>query len=583
MQYLGKEPDAVKQDEQDKQAGANALQSVNKFRVSGQVVDKGTNGDSQDAKSERNLEFFLHYRPVYLIKRILSSWCSAAGMYNVKQVMDGIVARFVRILSSRAFFLGVLIFFCLQALWIALSAVYPMAFDEEVHFGIIKIYAGQLSPFLSGQPEGADSFGAVARDPSYLYHYLMSFPYRVIAHFTDSQSAQVVVLRLLNIPILALGLVLFRKVLLRARLSPALVNLSILLFTLIPIVPFLGGQINYDNLLLVLVPLLCLFAYDVMVGLKKQRILLVPLVWLVIVFLTASLVKYAFLPIGLAAILFLLVYGIRHFRGAWDKICPTLAASFKAISPIRKVVMGILLLAMVVLFVQRYGVNAVTYHHPVPPCDAVIGEQKCASYGPWQRNHLLAQSKGDFDRSPLTYAATWTYWLWHRMFFVVNGPGSLYATRPPLPLPYIATALIAVSGVTALILLWRQVFRGRAYLGFFLGMIVLYCATLWLEDYSQYLETSQPVAINGRYLLPLVLLGVALIGQAFSYALRAQHRLKAGLAAAAIILFLQGGGAMGFILRSDETWNWQNKTVIRLNNGARQALSLVTFEYKKFY
>src|SRR5690348_13109817 len=125
-------------------------------------------------------------------------------------------ARFItRLLGSRRFFYGVLIFFGLESLWIAISAAYPMAFDEDFHFGLIKIYSHHWLPFLSGQPEGADAFGAVARDPSYLYHYLMSFPYRLISFCTGNETAQVVFLRLLNIMLFGTALVLFRRVLRR--------------------------------------------------------------------------------------------------------------------------------------------------------------------------------------------------------------------------------------------------------------------------------------------------------------------------------------------------------------------------------
>src|SRR6185312_5810861 len=100
--------------------------------------------------------------------------------------------RILTIVSSPRFFWAIVLLLAFQASWIALSARYPMAFDEDFHFGVIRIYAHHLSPFLSGQPPGADAYGAVAHDPSYLYHYLMSFPYRLISLFTDNQTAQVI-------------------------------------------------------------------------------------------------------------------------------------------------------------------------------------------------------------------------------------------------------------------------------------------------------------------------------------------------------------------------------------------------------
>lgn len=63
-----------------------------------------------------------------------------------------------------------------------------MAFDERLPLGIITLYAHHLSPFWQAQPAHADAFGAVFRDPSYLYHWLMSFPYRFVSIFTDNHT-----------------------------------------------------------------------------------------------------------------------------------------------------------------------------------------------------------------------------------------------------------------------------------------------------------------------------------------------------------------------------------------------------------
>src|SRR5687768_2222343 len=100
--------------------------------------------------------------------------------------MDRIAQKILGILGTRKFFWVVLGFFVFESVWIALSAIYPMAFDEEFHVSVIRIYSEQWSPFLAGQPENANRFGSLATDPSYFYHYLMSFPYRLLSVFTDS-------------------------------------------------------------------------------------------------------------------------------------------------------------------------------------------------------------------------------------------------------------------------------------------------------------------------------------------------------------------------------------------------------------
>ena len=40
----------------------------------------------------------------------------------------------------------------LQSVWIALTARYPQAFDENYHFGLIQLHAHQLLPFFTHQP-----------------------------------------------------------------------------------------------------------------------------------------------------------------------------------------------------------------------------------------------------------------------------------------------------------------------------------------------------------------------------------------------------------------------------------------------
>src|ERR1700733_14621302 len=111
-------------------------------------------------------------------------------------------------LGTRQFFILVLALFLVEAVWIAVSGRYPMAFDEDFHLGIIQIYAHHLSPFFASQPPNADAYGAVARDPSYLYHYLMSFPWRLITALTHNFVAQVIFMRMFSVAFFAIGLVL---------------------------------------------------------------------------------------------------------------------------------------------------------------------------------------------------------------------------------------------------------------------------------------------------------------------------------------------------------------------------------------
>ena len=497
--------------------------------------------------------------------------------------MKLITQRIVRLLGSRQCTYAVLVFFCIEALWVACSAVYPMAFDEDFHVGVIKIYSHHWLPFLSAQPDGAGQFGPVARDPSYAYHWLMSFPYRIVAALTHSEAAQVVTLRLINVALFGYGLVLFRKVLARANVSRPLANVSLAIFILIPIVPVLAGQINYDNLLFPVTAGLCLLVFSAYRDMREDVIPLRTLVWLAVLAMFGCLVKYAFLPLVLAAVLFLGATGIRAFRGRWNKLLPAVKTSFAGIGAKSRLGLLVALLLSTVLFAQRYVLNVAAYHTPLPDCSAVLSTDACMSYGPWARNYTYEQSKVSVSANPFSYAWTWVQGMHFRLFFSINGPAGGFTNYPPAPLPSATAIVVGVCGVLAVVIYWRRVFANRSYLVFLLLLCGAYVLTLWLDNYMEYLETGQPVAINGRYLLLILLPLAAVFGRGLSTALRPWPQLKAIAAALAILLFLQGGGVSGFILRSDSTWYWPNKTVEHTNNAAKDILQPLILEGNKYY
>jgi hypothetical protein len=500
------------------------------------------------------------------------------------------LTRVVAVLRSRRFFVVVIAFFVFEAAWIAMSAVYPQAFDEDFHFGIIRIYSHYWLPFLGSQPPHANAYGAVARDPSYLYQYLMSFPYRIIALVTHSQMAQIICLRLIDVGLFATGLVLFRRVLIRAGSSVAMAQSSILLFTLIPVVPQLAAHINYDNLIFPLVAWVCLLTFDITDQIRQRRLNIRSLSALIIVGLLATQVKYAFLPIFAGAVLFLLFMAGRAY---WKKplvLLAQLRRSWTAQSWRAKALILSFLLVAVGIFAQRDAVNLVEYHTFTPNCSSVLSIKACNAYGPWKRNyttHKIVQAKVaegtiSYD-NPIVYFGQWIYWLWYRLFFAINGPSSNYANYPPLPLPAAAAALLAATGAVAVIVWRRRIFHDNPYIAFFFVVSMLYLASLWVEGYSQYRYTDELVLMNGRYLLPVLLLMGAIIGRAFSIGLHKSVTVRSALALVAILLFVEGGGFLTFITRSDASWDWPNSAVVKVNDAARKITKPVIIKGSKNY
>lgn len=447
-----------------------------------------------------------------------------------------------------------------------------MAFDENFHLGVIRLYAHHLTPFWQAQPAGADVFGAVFRDPSYLYHWLMSFPYRLISIFTDSQTAAVLWLRFINIGLFAAALPLYRRLLLKTGAPRTLVHLCLAVFVLIPITPLLAAQINYDNLLLPLTALTLLMTVNLSQGLRgKKRLDINTLLILITVVTLTCLVKYAFLPIALVVAAYLAVLAWRT-RANLD---------LTPLKPTSWLLLALLALSLGLL-TQRYGVNLVRYHKPVPDCAETLSVQRCQSYGPWIRDHYLETHKpAAVTTSPPTFTADWFYGMWMRSFFAVDGPGSNFQTRGPLILPGIGAIVFAsVSFLVTLVSLPR-VFRtyNKQVLSLFLVVMAAYVGALWFDGYQSFLQTGQPVAINGRYLLPIMPLLLVTLGLGVNMLLVRREALKLAFTAAALICMLWGGGALTYILRSNDAWYWPNQTVHDANHAVRNSLGPITPGY----
>lgn len=497
--------------------------------------------------------------------------------------------RINSILGSRRFFWIILGLFIFGAVWIVLSAVYPQAFDEDFHFGLIKVYSHYWLPFLSHQPPNANAYGAVARDPSYLYHYLMSFPYRLIALVVHGQTSQIIILRLMNVGLFSAGLILFRRVLLRARVSKALTNVTLLLFMLIPVVSQLAAHINYDNLLFLLVAWVCVLGFQVIEELRRKQPSLRSILILLIVCLFTSLVKYAFLPIFLGIGLFLMYFVYRKFRGSMRIFWSRLWASWLKQSWKAKLLLVTLLFISIGMFIQRDVVNVIQYHAIVPDCGKVLNVKDCSAYSPWYysyvtHNQLQAAKPGSLTfYSPVTYMGVWIYWMWYRLFFAINGPASGFRNYPPLPLPSAAAAILGIVGVVVVIIWRRRIFSNNPYLVMFFVISMVYIASLWLDGYTDYRYTHVLQAMNGRYLLPVLLLMGAIIGQAFSIWLHNTPTRKTILAVVVLLFFLQGGGVLTFITRSDSSWYWPNDSVVKVNNVAKKITRPVIIKGRKTY
>lgn len=259
------------------------------------------------------------------------------------------VQQCIGVISTSYFFWATVVLLVIQAAWIALSGKYPMAFDEEFHLGIIKLYADHSLPFWSSHPSGADAFGAVARDPSYLFHYAMSFPYVLIQTLTDNQSAQVLIMRFMNIGFFAAGLVAWRSALLLSGASRAIVHCCLLLLVLVPVVPLLAAQLNYDNMLMLLVAIIVLLAGRLIQSIRQGKLDAGSTLLFATSLMAAGIVKYASLPILLGVVV-VVMWVVLRSRIGMQEMWHELKSSWGRISKLWRTALTLLVLPLLWLF-----------------------------------------------------------------------------------------------------------------------------------------------------------------------------------------------------------------------------------------
>ena len=98
----------------------------------------------------------------------------------------------------------------------------------------------------------------------------------------------------------------------------------------------------------------------------------------------------------------------------------------------------------------------------------------------------------------------------------------------------------------------------------------IYLFSLFLKSYATYKYTATLENMNGRYLLPILLPLGGIIGLALSLEFYKKPIRKALLAVLVILLFLEGGGIVTFIIRSDDSWYWPNSTIKKVNDDAQK-------------
>ncbi len=490
-------------------------------------------------------------------------------MSNPGGRINQFLAQLQNILSSQLFFYLTLLFFTGQAFWQALVVRFPAAFDEATHLAIIKYFSSHPNPFFSQQPAYLDQYGVVAHDPSYLSRYLMAPFWHFITFITDNFTTQIVFMRSINTIFFIIGLVLFRKLLLKVTKNHAVVNIALLLTVLTPIAGQLASQINYDNLLLPLMAGSLLVAVKLVENLKQGKLNLWLLVWFILLSTLALLTKYTYITI-FVAIIFYVSWHFIKFRHQLKRT--ELVNSLHNYSRWQLIALVVVFIISFGLLFERYGLNLARYHTINPNCVQVIGEQRCQNFSIYQRGIIYAQNKPNYiNKDPILFTYRWLKHMNFNLMMSLSGPDYGYSVGMPLPVPFIASIIFGVGGLVLSAIYWRNIFKNTAarLLIFSLG---IYAIALWFVNYIEYAHTGRRVAVQGRYLVIFLpfLYTIFLLG--FKYLLAKWPRTYKLFVVLVIIAFMMGGGAATFILHSDDNWVWPNTTFIEANDNLRQVL-----------
>ncbi len=453
--------------------------------------------------------------------------------------------------------------FVLSVAWVAISSIYPMAFDEEFHYGLIKIYATSWLPYGIQHTSDMAQFGAATADPSYLFHYLMSFPYRVLASLGLSDTAIIVVLRLLNLGFIVSGLVVFRKAIRSAGVSKTVTNIGLWLLMLIPVFIMLAAQINYDNLLFLVVAWSILLIVDMTKQTRKTGVIPLLSTWLLAVAILIGIsIKYAFLPIALALFIWSVGLAIVSFRRQKKSLRifgRTLTSQLASFS--KWTLSGLICISILsIFFASHYIVNRTTYGHAIPSCEHVFTEDECSAYGPWNRNRLYI-SERDQSFKPLSYpeymAVEWFPGMTERLTFALAGKTNDFQTKPALPVVVFGYVLLTVIGLVCFVI--QAAKRNITWFGWLTVLLTgVYAGVLSLQLYGDYVETARPVAINGRYLLLLLpLAGIVLLQSTVTVFKKVPTHIKVAIGMGIVAVLLIGGaGVSTYIVQSEPHWFW---------------------------
>ena len=425
-------------------------------------------------------------------------------MNIAKNLLDKI-SHFAGTKTARRVVLGV---FLLQAIFLAFAMHIGTPPDENNHIEFIEYYAHHsLSPILSDQ-QPTWSLGDKTREVDYLYHYGSSLISRVL----PGEQLDVYVLRLLSVLAAFATLVLLARLLKRLGVSASATTVALAIISNLPMVLMVSAAVNNDVFVWLGYILLLLLVLRLW-----QKPTATDVLWLLTLAAAGGLVKRTMLPVGVIIVVVAAVLVAKK----WKTFKSTLTFDW------RLIIAAVALLVSSILFVERVGGNLYEYGKVTPSCEQVQGEDACSIFWSNKRKKWLdagspadqniwlpAGTKPDATaQSIVTFGPEWLVVSVNNIVDIQTQGWGHKVTPPVWLAPALLVLLIVVTvyGVVRDLQLWRKG-RSAALQRLFVVLTALFIigVHMWV-NYTIYLPYRVfGLALNGRYILPalLVLIGL---------------------------------------------------------------------------
>ncbi len=459
-----------------------------------------------------------------------------SGNQNQNAGPLGAAKRFCELLvafvSSAAFLKLALLWFVLQGIFFALTTRVGLPPDENYHVAFIGLFTEiNFSPIVANQTDYL-ALGEVVRTPFFLYHYLLSPIYAVLG----GGEQAVVVLRILNVLIGVSSLYLVYKIAGELKLSKLVRNLSIFMLSGTLMFAFIAASVTYDNLFIFLSLAAILLLIRLLSKIAARDLLL-----LAVVLAAGSLVKLNFLALAFAVLAVLAARLFAQRKTLRKNLVKTFGAGKRL-----NAVLCVVLLALGLLVIHRYGYNLVKYHALQPGCAQVMTLKDCRQNALFVRNEMVyGEARLTPGKDPFEYVYDWVPLIQDRTYGIMA-----HEEMRPLRITSLWVQALILLAFVAAVRMWSKNDRRITIIA---GICAFYILVVLLDSYGRYLATGRfDFVVHGRYLFG-VLPVLYLISNHYIFKLVTNIYTRGALLAISLVMFVLAG-LPTYLVRTTPEW-----------------------------